>query len=309
MALLDRLIVLLPAALSIVGMILSALALFAGHEKGFMEEYAIARLNVSMIGQDLISSDSASENEDDGDGGFLDDIQDTIGDVKDSVVDEVNDLVGGAVDDVANALGISDWYSIHVMDACEGQYKPNATADSTSLNITDCTNSKPGNRFNMTKLLDKSISVGPVDVSLNDLGYTDEIQDKVDILNDALLGLFILYVLGMGFCGVAICGCLGAFLAPARKSMALTNLIASILACLSLIIASILVTVAVTKGVREINDVGEEFGLEVQRGTKFLIISWVAAGVMLCTTVFWGVRFGSLKRRNKHIGRPTKSFI
>lgn len=49
MALLDRLIVLLPAALSIVGMILSALALFAGHEKGFMEEYAIARVSIPPI--------------------------------------------------------------------------------------------------------------------------------------------------------------------------------------------------------------------------------------------------------------------
>lgn len=252
-----------------------------------------------MIGQDLISSDSGSNEEEEDDGGFLDDIKDTFDDVKDSVIDEVNDLVGGAVDDVANALGISDWYSIHVMDACEGQFEPNATADGTSLNVTDCTNSKPGNRFNMTKLLDKSISVGPVDVSLNDLGYTDEIQEKVDILNDALLGLFILYVLGMGFSGIVICGSVGAFLAPARRSMALVNLIAALLGCLSLIIASILITVAVTKGVNEINDVGEEFGLEVQRGNKFLILSWVAAAVMISTTIFWGVRFGFLKKRAK----------
>lgn len=53
MALLDRLIVLLPAALSIVGMILSALALFAGHEKGFMEEYAIARVSLQSMSSTL----------------------------------------------------------------------------------------------------------------------------------------------------------------------------------------------------------------------------------------------------------------
>ena len=44
MALLTRLLVLIPLVLSIVGMVLSALSLFAGHKQGFMEDYAIARV-------------------------------------------------------------------------------------------------------------------------------------------------------------------------------------------------------------------------------------------------------------------------
>lgn len=47
MALLHRLIVLIPLILSIVGTILSALSLFAGHKQGFMEDYAIARVSPS----------------------------------------------------------------------------------------------------------------------------------------------------------------------------------------------------------------------------------------------------------------------
>lgn len=46
MALLPRLVILVPLVLSIIGMVLSALALFAGNQKGFMEEYAIARVSV-----------------------------------------------------------------------------------------------------------------------------------------------------------------------------------------------------------------------------------------------------------------------
>lgn len=46
MALVDRFIVIIPAVLSIVGMVLSALSLFAGHQQGFMEEYAIARVSI-----------------------------------------------------------------------------------------------------------------------------------------------------------------------------------------------------------------------------------------------------------------------
>lgn len=104
-----------------------------------------SQLNVSMLGHDLIDSSSSDDSsDDDDDGGFLSDVGDTLGDIKDSVVDEINDLVGDAVDDIANAIGISDWYSLHVMDACEGNYKPNATASSTSLNITNCTSSEAG---------------------------------------------------------------------------------------------------------------------------------------------------------------------
>ena len=98
-----------------------------------------------MIGQDLFSKDSDKEEEDDdGHGGWLGNIKDKFDDVKDSAKDELNDLVGDAADDVANALGISDWYSIHVMNACEGDFKPNATASSTSLNITNCTETSAG---------------------------------------------------------------------------------------------------------------------------------------------------------------------
>lgn len=39
-----RFLVLIPLVFSIASAILVALALFAGHEKGFMEDYAIARV-------------------------------------------------------------------------------------------------------------------------------------------------------------------------------------------------------------------------------------------------------------------------
>ena len=44
MAIIARLLVLLPLALSVGAAILSALALFAGHNKGFMEDFAIVRV-------------------------------------------------------------------------------------------------------------------------------------------------------------------------------------------------------------------------------------------------------------------------
>lgn len=149
MAVLARLVVLIPLLLSVGVMILSALALFAGHKEGFMEDYAIARLNVSRIGYDILGGGDSNEantedNNNDDDGSFWDDIKDTWDDAKETVVDEINNLVGDYAGDLAETIGISEWYSLHVMDACEGNYKPNSTADDVSLNITDCTGSQAG---------------------------------------------------------------------------------------------------------------------------------------------------------------------
>ena len=95
-----------------------------------------------MIGQDLITSSDESNDDDDDDGGFLDTIKDTWDDAKEGVIDKINDVIGDAAGDVADAIGISDWYSIHVMNACEGDYK-NALKPSSGINGTNCTDSSP----------------------------------------------------------------------------------------------------------------------------------------------------------------------
>lgn len=44
MGILARLLILLPLALSIVGIVLSSLCLFAGRDEGFLENYDIVRV-------------------------------------------------------------------------------------------------------------------------------------------------------------------------------------------------------------------------------------------------------------------------
>lgn len=103
-----------------------------------------------MLGHNLldVSDDaSANEKEDEGDGGFLDRISDKWDEVKDDVKEGINDITGSIADELADTLGISEWYSIHVMEACEGQYKPNATNPSAGLNVTNCTDSSPGRKL------------------------------------------------------------------------------------------------------------------------------------------------------------------
>uniref|UniRef100_A0A0B7KGA8 SUR7 protein n=1 Tax=Bionectria ochroleuca TaxID=29856 RepID=A0A0B7KGA8_BIOOC len=278
MALLARLTIIIPLVLSAIGLILAALSLSAGHKEGFMEEYALARVNVSRIGYDLIkASDTDGKNNDSG--GFLDIIKDLWDDAKHAIIDKLNDLIGGAVDEVADKLGISDWYSVHVMNGCEGSFQPNGTVKSASFQTTNCSDSKAG------------CNLGPFDIKLPDLGWTDDIQANLDSLNEALLGFFVLYVLGITFCGLSIPICLAAFVKPQHKKVVLSAVFISLAAASVLVAASIIATVMTTKGITRMNLLTRHIGVEVQGGHKFLGLTWTSAVAILLAFMFWGIKY------------------
>lgn len=161
----------------------------------------------------------------------------------------------------------------------------------------------------MTDILDHELGVGPFSLNLADINWPDDIQDSLDMVNDALLGLFILYVLGVGFAGLAIFGCIAAFFLNERRSVALINLVLSTLAALCITIGSILVTVAAKKGVDKINDIGDDVGVSAKVGNKFLAITWVAAAVMLGAMFYWVTQLCMLRREKKKRWTPRKEAI
>jgi hypothetical protein len=107
---------------------------------------------MSTFGHDLIpTGDDKSKPEDDkDDGGFLDFLGDAASDIRDKVADELNDIGSNIADKLAGELGISQWYSLHMMDSCEGNYQPNATAPNPGYNVTNCTEPRAGCKFQWT---------------------------------------------------------------------------------------------------------------------------------------------------------------
>lgn len=104
-----------------------------------------------MIGQNLFESDSKSdkdkEKEKEGSkGGLLDKFRDKIDDIKDDVKGIIDDIASDLVGDLADKLGVSDWYSVHIMDACQGDFTPNGTASSPRLKVKNCTDSSPAGK-------------------------------------------------------------------------------------------------------------------------------------------------------------------
>jgi hypothetical protein len=107
-----------------------------------------------MIGHNLLDIDSdASTNDKNEDDGFFDKVTDKWNEVKDDVKGKINDITGDVADQLADTIGISEWYSIHVMATCDGQYKPNATNPGAGYNVTNCTNSAPESKSENAALL------------------------------------------------------------------------------------------------------------------------------------------------------------
>ncbi|OTA84423.1 hypothetical protein M434DRAFT_83346 [Hypoxylon sp. CO27-5] len=288
--------VIIPLILSIAGFVLAMLALFAGtgSQQQALEEYHLIAINMSNFGHDLVptATSSGSQPTATGDGSLWDDIQDGLNDIEGEITDQLNDIVNDIADELSQKLGISQWYSLHVMTACEGNFAPNATSPDAWYNTTNCTTQSPGVHFNLTDVLQREIDAGPLRINASDIPIPSSIQETIDYLNSFLLATFVFYVLGSGFSGLSFLSCI-VILTLRRDSIGrctiIINVALSSLAALSLAIGSAIATAISKKGVSEINSAGDDVGISAVEGTKFMIISWVAFAVMFVTLLFWSV--------------------
>ncbi|KAH9883240.1 hypothetical protein F4778DRAFT_744733 [Xylariomycetidae sp. FL2044] len=298
------LIVVFPLVLSIAAFVLSMIALFAGTgpQQKALEEYHIVAINMSNFGHDLLeaatttsSSPEATATSDDSLWDKVTDgLEDFGDDVRDKIEDEINDIANDAADELAEALGISQWYSLHVMNWCEGVFSPNATDPNSWYNTTNCTAQQPGVKFNLTDIIIDALNSSDDPLAQfaaqQDLQLPEKVQDAVDYLNGFLLAVFVFYVLGAGFCGLSFLVCIVVLTVssnPVSRLVILGNIVLSALAVLVLLVGSAIATGISKKGVSEINSAGEDYGISAIEGTKFMIISWVAFGCMLLATVTW----------------------
>jgi hypothetical protein len=104
------------------------------------------------FGQDLLN---VSLGDGDSDGNIFEQAWDKV---SDGVKDKINDIANDVVDEAADRLGISEWYSLHVMTVCEGSYKPNATASNAGLNSTECHDTAPNSEHYPTFRLSRYMS-------------------------------------------------------------------------------------------------------------------------------------------------------
>jgi hypothetical protein len=257
-------------------------------------------------GGDDNNNNNTSDNNDDG-GSLLDNIVNGAKDVVDGVTDKVedwaNDIGNEIADRLAEELGVSEWYSVHVMTACQGDFTPNATAPDAGYNTTNCTGSALGYNINITALIDHDLNIGPAHINLADIGFPDAVQYAINLANDAIKAGAILYVLSVAFTGLGMLLSAATFsfdrnYQPLRR-LATVNLIVAVLAIIILLAASLAVTIGARKAVDKINEEGAKYGLTAERGTGFMALTWVAFAFSATAGVFYVVDLARAIRGRK----------
>jgi hypothetical protein len=288
-----RLTALIPALCCTAALILSFLCLFAGHKANFMEDYSLLTLNTSAIGQTLVSSSSDSS--------LSSTIMNLIPDsIENSITNEINDQIG----EIRQRLGVEDWYSMHMLNYCEGQYTPEEAANATlkesdiSKNVTECAKSRAMYKFDPTRIIEEALNKTGLDVTLSDLNWPEDIQKGIDTLNALMAAMFVLYIIAICLIFVALVASIFAVLSSGRLSACVNFLIAT-LAFLAIGLASALVTAVIVKGTDIINDKGKDIGLAAYWGGKFLALTWAATALMLIVLLAWIVEFCIGRRQNK----------
>lgn len=114
-----KLLIGIPLILSFVAFILSLLSLLGGYKQGFMEDYNLLTLNTTVLGQQAIDQ--------------------IIANGSSQVASTLRGLGSGAAIQLADTIGISQFYSIHTMNFCEGRFDPSLTVPGASHNVTACT--------------------------------------------------------------------------------------------------------------------------------------------------------------------------
>lgn len=119
---------------------------------------------MSNLGHNLIPTPTSGGNKptstssSGGIGGFFSSVVATIAS---EIGDEINGIGNQVADKLSKELGISQFYSLHLMDACEGNFAPNATAPGAGYNVTNCTSPTPGCKPPLPSSLLGCVASGP----------------------------------------------------------------------------------------------------------------------------------------------------
>ena len=204
---------------------------------------------------------------------------------------------------VARELNIHDFYSMHVLDYCEGYYTPTSRANASvtpSKNTTFCAPTSTTFTFNITEIIQSELKAP---ATLGQLDWPQDIQTALDALNYATRAMFVLYCVGIGVTGLAMLGALAGFFAHGIAH-AWLNALLDLVAFLLIGIASALATAIAVIATNAVNQYGGPIGVAAYRGTGFLALTWVATALVFVAMFAWV--FDCCAGRRKQHRRPYK---
>lgn len=197
------------------------------------------------------------------------------------------------------------------MTYCEGYYEPGSVPNATlsksdiSKNTTYCSNRTAMYNFDPQEILQRELDESGTGVDLSDLQWPDEIEVGLDALRISAKATFIIYCASIGFIGVALISAAVSFFLEGRLS-ALLNLVLDWLAFLVLGVASAITTAIAVKGSDVINENGNEVGVSANKGSKFLVLTWVGTGLLLAASIVWCFESVAGRRQKAESSRESR---
>ncbi|PQK10923.1 hypothetical protein BB8028_0002g12410 [Beauveria bassiana] len=293
-----RLSAVVSLVFTLISFILAAITLFTGRNTGTLENYAALRVNTSMAPKAVIEfglnqltgsnsmrsieeltsrSNSWLDSLTSDVGNFLGDIEKNISNAFTRGIDSV---VGDAVATAKRQLNISDWYSLHVLGTCQGDYTPNATVSNPGRRTKGC-REDVRHRFNIAEVLDQQFQIG---------------NRNVNGISDDLYSLVILLSLAFSLLGAALFSTVANVVWPGKKSLVLATLVLTTLASSIIMGASIAVTVQTSRSTSELNKRTKRIGIETSRGNPFLIIIWTLMAFTTIVSLSWQALYLLVRR-------------
>ncbi|KAL9067566.1 MAG: hypothetical protein Q9157_006770 [Trypethelium eluteriae] len=198
------------------------------------------------------------------------------------IASDASSALGSVSTELANALAkeftemkenldIHDWYSVHLLDYCEGYYVPNKS-DISNTTIDGL----PAPAYPHEKITKNATSCTKHTLA-------SDFDPKVALL--------ALYCIGVAFTGLSLLlsavsafrfGWVGPFI----------NIFLSLLAFFFLGISSIIAQGLAVGAAKLITALGDEFGVAAYKGSDFFKLTWTATALMLLNTVIWTWEFG-----------------
>lgn len=143
--------------------------------------------------------------------------------------------------------------------------------------------------YNISAVLDHQLRIGPFNLSLSHLQFSQELQDDLNTLHGITEAFAIMFIIGAGFTGLElVASVLSLYLVPRHERLALIlNPALSSLAAFTLVLAGLVATIGAHTTVDKVNGAGADVGLSAAVGVEFEAFVWTGAGLMMVTLAWY----------------------
>jgi hypothetical protein len=210
----------------------------------------------------------------------------------DDITGPVQEKIDDSIGSFAEYLGLHDFYSIYVLNLCEGQYAsnqvhPGASIGSNSRNITSCGDQTFTFNFDLGKTLGLK-PYGNEDnlVDMPKSSWPTEVNGGMRALETIPRIMSVVYCISLALTTVALALAICGIFFSGRCS-ACVNIMSSSIATLATGVASVLATILGRNTAELINAEGMQINISAQTGTKFLHLTWAATVCVLASSLIW----------------------